>query len=58
MLVISRATRFINHLENLPDVDISPDHYLTWAVPSNPKDNVGTRYNIRKSIKAPTRLDL
>ena len=53
---IGRATRFINHPDNLPDVDILPDHDMT--VPNNPKDNVVTRYNLRKSIKASTRLEL
>ena len=53
---ISRAARFISHPGKLPDVDIEPD--LTLTVPSDPKDNVGTRYNLRKSIKAPTKLDL
>ena len=55
---ISRAASFINHPDNLPDVDITPDCDLTLTVPSDPKDNVGTGYNIRKSIKAPTKLDL
>ena len=53
---IGRAARFINHLDNLPDVDMIPNHDMT--VPSNPKDNVGTRYKLRKSIKPPTRLEL
>ena len=53
---IGRAARFINHPDNLPDVDMIPDHDMT--VPSNLKDNMGTRYNLRKSIKAPTRLEL
>ena len=52
----STAARFINHPDNLPDVDIIPD--LTLTVPSNPKDSEGPRYNLRKSIKAPTRLKL
>ena len=53
---IGRVARFINHPDKLPDVDIEPD--LTLTVPSDPKDNVGNRYNLRKSIKAPTKLDL
>ena len=55
---IDRAARFINHPDNLPDIDITPDHDPTMTVPSDPKDNVGTRYNLKKSIKAPTKLDL
>ena len=42
---IGRAARFINLPDKLPDVGIEPD--LTLTVPSNPKDNVGTRYNVR-----------
>ena len=53
-----RAAGYINHLDNLPDVDIIPDHNMTPTVPSDPKDNVSTRYNLRKSIMAPTRLEL
>ena len=41
---ITRAARFINHLDNLLDVDITPDCDLTLTVPSDQKDNVGTRY--------------
>ena len=55
---IDRAARFMNHLDNLTDVDITSDHDLTLAVPSDPKDNVGTGYNLRTSIRAPTKLDL
>ena len=55
---IGRATKFINHLDNLPDVDIIPDCNVIPTVPSDPRDNVGTRYNLGKSIKAPTRLEL
>ena len=40
---IGRATRFINHEDNLADVDIITNHDM--KVPHNPKDNVGTRYN-------------
>ena len=47
---IARAVRFINHL------DMIPSHDMT--VCSDPKGNVGTRYNLRKSMKAPTRLEL
>ena len=55
---IARATMFINHLDNLPDVDIAPNHDLTLTVPSDHKDNVSTGYNLRKFIKTPTKLDL
>ena len=55
---VRRAAKFINHLDNLPDVDITPDHELLLTVPNNQKDSVGTRYNLRKSIKVLTKLDL
>ena len=55
---ISKATKFINHPDNLPDVDIILDHDMTPTLPSDPRNNVGTRYNLRNSIKAPTRLEL
>ena len=55
---ISRAARFINHPDNLPNVDITSDSDLTLTVPSNQKDTVGNGYNLRKSIKAHTKLDL
>ena len=32
-------------------MDIVPDHNLTVAVPSDPKDNVGTRYNLRSPLR-------
>ena len=38
--LIGRAIRFINHPDNLPDVDITPDHDLTLTVSSDPKDIV------------------
>ena len=53
---IGRAARFINHLDNLPDVGITPDHDVMLTVSSTQKDNVDSRYNLRKSSKAPTKL--
>ena len=53
---IGRAARFINHPDHLPVVDMIPNHDMTE--PSDLKDNVGTSCNLRKSIKAPTRLEL
>ena len=50
---IGRAAKFINHPDNLPDVDIIPDHNMTQTVPHDPRDNVGTRYNLQKSVRAP-----
>ena len=55
---ISRAARFINHPDDLPDIDIRPDCDQLLTVPHDQKDDVDTRYNLRRSIKAPTKLDL
>ena len=55
---IGRATRFINHPNNLPDVDIPINHDMTPDVQKSPRVWVDTRYNLRKSIKTPTRLEL
>ena len=48
---ISRPTKVINYPDNLPDVDITPNHDMTLAVPSDPKDNVGTGYNLRRLLQ-------
>ena len=53
-----RAARLINHPDNLPDVDISIDLDMMLDVQKSPGVWVDTRYNLRKSIKAPTRLEL
>ena len=55
---IGRAVRFINHPDKLPDIDITPDCDQPLTVPHDQKDNKGTRYNLRMSIKSPTQLDL
>ena len=49
---IGRAARFVNHPDNLPDIDFKPDQTDDTAKsPSN-------KYSLRKSIKPPTKLDL
>ena len=55
---IGSAARLINHPDNLPDVDISINHDTAPNVQKSPGVWVDTRYNLRKSIKAPTRLEL
>ena len=55
---ISTAMRFINHPHNLPDVDISTDHDTTPDIQKSPGAWVDTRYNQRKSTKAPMRSEL
>ena len=53
---IGRAAKFVNHPDNLPDVDIKYDPGPSLT--SDPKDAIGTRYHLRRSIKAPKKLDL
>ena len=49
---IGRAARFVNHPDNLPDIDFKPDQTDDTAKsPSN-------KYSLRKSFKPPTKLDL
>ena len=49
---IGRAAKFVNHPDNLPDVDFEPDQAnITVQLPQN-------KYNLRQSIKPPTKLDL
>ena len=62
---VGRAARFDNHPENLPDIDFVPDKIHT-PDKNNIKpnkadditDNSHHKYSLRKSIKAPTKLDL
>ena len=55
---ISRAAKLINHPDNIPDVDIIPVHDMTQTVPHDLRDNVGTRYNPQKFVRAPIRMYL
>ena len=55
---IGRAARFINHPDNLPDVDRTPDCDQPPTVPHDQKDDLGTRYNLRRCNKALMILDL
>ena len=50
---IGRTARFINHPNNL-----SLGHDLTLDTQRHMTGRMDTRYNLRKSIKAPTRLEL
>ena len=50
---VGRAARFINHPDNLPNVDISIDHDPPPNTQGNPGVGTDTRYSLRKSIKAP-----
>ena len=51
---IGRAAKFVNHPDNLPDID------LKLKDPQSPEDNKaeGPKYSLRKAIKAPRKLDL
>ena len=43
---VGRAAKFVNHLDNLPDIDSIPNHDK-----SPDKSDAGTKYNLRKNIK-------
>ena len=49
---IGRAAKFVNHSDNLPDIDFSVDKLSDNQTGTEPK------YNLRRAIKAPTKLDL
>ena len=49
---IGRAARFVNHQDNLPDIDFIPDET------DDTVQTLGNRYNLRESIKPPNKLDL
>ena len=49
---IGRAARFVNHPDNLPDIDFIPDQTDDAVKPP------GNRYSLRESIKPPNKLDL
>ena len=55
---VGRATRFINHPYNLPNVDISIDHNPPPDTQGNQGVRMDTRYNLRKSAKVPAQLEL
>ena len=48
---IGRAAKFVNHPDNLPDIDFIPDQTDDAVKPGN-------RYSLRESIKPPNKLDL
>ena len=48
-----RAAKFVNHPDNLPDIEPIPNYDK-----SPDKSDAGTKYNLRKYIKGPTKLDL
>ena len=49
---VGRAARFINHPDNLPDIDIMQDQVTDIVKPPQ------TKYSLRQSIKPPKKLDL
>ena len=54
---IGRAAKFVNHPDNLPDIDFVPEQTAT-PLTDNDKDHTKHTHNLRKSIKAPAKLDL
>ena len=48
---IGRAAKFVNHPDNLSDTDFSVDK------PSDNQTGTEPKYNMRRAIKAPTKLD-
>ena len=50
---IGRAAKFINHPDNLPDIDPIPNYDKSLDM-----SDAGTKCNLRKNIKASTKLDL
>ena len=54
---IGRAAKFVNHPDNLPDIDFVPEQ-TTTPLTDNNKDHTKHTHNLRKSIKAPAKLDL
>ena len=62
---VGGAARFVDHPDNLSDIDFIPDKIHTSDknnIKSNKVDDIADtshhKYSLRKSIKAPTKLDL
>ena len=62
---IGRAARFVNHPDNLPDIDFISDKVYTSDknnIKPNKADDIAKtshhKYSLRKTIKPPTKLDL
>ena len=49
---IGRAAKFADHPDNLPDIDLSVDK------PSDNQTDTKPKYDLRRAIKSPTKLDL
>ena len=49
---IGRAAKFVNHPQNLPDIDFSVDKSSDNQAGTEPK------YNLMRAIKVPTKCDL
>ena len=50
---VGRPAMFVNHPGNLPDIEPIPNYDK-----SPDKSDAGTKYNLRRDIKGPTKLDL
>ena len=55
---IGRAARYINYPDSLSNIDIKPDCDQLPTLPHDQKDQVGSRCNMRRPIKAPIQLNL
>ena len=55
---IGRAARFVNHPDNLPEVDFKPDCETKTTPSQDLKGTADKWYSLRKAIKAPKKLDL
>ena len=55
---IGRAARFVNHPDNLPEVDLKPNCETKTTPTQDLKGIADKRYSLRKAIKAPKKLDL
>ena len=49
---IGRAAKFVHHPDNLPDIDFKLDRMPEIKI------TAGTKYRLRRSIKAPKKLDM
>ena len=55
---IGRAARFVNHPDNVPEVDFKPDCETKTTPTHNLEGIADKRYSLRKAIRAPKKLDL
>ena len=54
---IGRGAKFVNYPDNLPEMDLKSNTRLP-TLDSNSKETYSTRYQLRRSIRIPQKLDL